>query len=131
MFKIIMETNILFLAIICYVIIGFSHLLQPQAWINFFKLLLKHQRSGSFINGFITLPMGVLIVSFHNVWVGLNMLLTILGWCYILKATIAFCFPAISLRSMKRVEKNNVAEFRIAGVIMILIAGVLSISFFD
>jgi hypothetical protein len=75
--------------------------------------------------------MGVLIVSFHNVWVGLNMLLTILGWCYILKATIAFCFPAISLRSMKRVEKNNVAEFRIAGVIMILIAGVLSISFFD
>ncbi len=126
-----MEANILFLAIICYLIIGFSHLFQPQAWINFFKLLLKHQNSGSFINGFITLPMGVLIVSFHNVWVGISMLLTILGWCYIIKATIAFCFPAINLLSMKRVERNNIAEFRIAGIIMIIIAGVLSLSLFD
>jgi len=92
MFKIIMETNILFLAIICYVIIGFSHLLQPQAWINFFKLLLKHQHSGSFINGFITLPMGVLIVSFHNVWVGLNMLLTISWMVLYFKSHNSFLF---------------------------------------
>ncbi|MFN2456662.1 MAG: hypothetical protein ABR502_00530 [Chitinophagaceae bacterium] len=62
-----METNILQLAIICYVIIGFSHLLQPKAWINFFKLLIRHNHSGAFINGFITFPLGVLIVVFHNV----------------------------------------------------------------
>jgi len=124
------EEKIRILCIISFLVIGLSHILQPKAWIAFFKLLIKQQHPGAFINGFITLPMGTLIVSFHNVWTGIPTLLTVMGWAYILKATIAFCFPALSLRSMKRVEKNNITEFRIGGVIFIIIALVLSASFF-
>jgi len=125
-----MEEKIRILSIISFLIMGLSHIIQPKAWIDFFKLLIKQQNSGAFINGFITLPMALLIVSFHNVWTGIPVLLTILGWCLILKATIAFCIPALALQSMKRVEKNNVMEFRIGGVIFILIALLLSASFF-
>jgi uncharacterized protein YjeT (DUF2065 family) len=123
-----MEDKILFLAVICFAVIGVSHLLQPNAWIRFFKLLISHDHSGAFVNGFITLPLGSLIVVFHNVWSGYEILLTIIGWGYIIKSIICFCFPAISLKSMKRAEKNNSGEFRIAGVFLIVIAATLSIS---
>lgn len=124
------EEKIRILCIANFLIIGLSHILRPKAWIDFFKLLLKLNHTGAFINGFITLPVATLIISFHNVWTGIPALLTVMGWAYILKATIAFCFPAVSLRSMKRVERNNVAEFQIAGTMLMIIAIVLSLSFF-
>lgn len=123
-----LEEQIRFLCILCFLIIGLSHLLQPQSWIDFFKRLLSFNKSGAFINGFITLPLGVLIVTFHNVWWGIPVILTLMGWLYLVKATICFCFPAISLKSMKRVENNNLTEFRIAGIIFLIIATVLSVS---
>ncbi len=125
-----MEEKIRILCIASFIIIGLSHILQPKAWIAFFKLLIRQHYTGAFINGFITLPIATLIISFHNVWTGIPVLLTVMGWAYILKATIAFCFPAWSLRGMKRVERNNVNEFRIGGVILLIIAFVLSASFF-
>jgi hypothetical protein len=94
-------------------------------------LLIKQHHTGSFINGFITLPMGVIIISFHNVWTGVPVLLTVMGWAYILKTTIAFCIPSLGLRSMKRVERNNLNEFRIGGIILLIIASVLIYSFFQ
>lgn len=109
---------------------GLSHILQPRAWISFFKLLIRQNHAGAFINGFITLPMGVIIISFHNIWSGIPVLLTVMGWAYILKATIAFCLPELGLRSMKRVERNNINEFRIGGIILIIIASVLIASFY-
>lgn len=125
-----MEEKIRMFCIANFLIIGLSHIFQPKTWIAFFKLLIKQQHTGAFINGFITLPIAALIVSFHNVWTGIPALLTVMGWAFMLKATIAFCFPAVSLRSMKRVERNNIVEFRIAGVMLVLIALVLSASFF-
>ena len=125
-----MEEKIRIVCIVSFLIIGLSHILQPKAWIDFFKLLIRQQHTGAFINGFITLPIATMIIAFHNVWTGIPLLLTVMGWAYILKAAIAFCFPAISLRSMRRVEKNNVNEFRVAGVLLMLIGLVLSSSFF-
>jgi uncharacterized protein YjeT (DUF2065 family) len=125
------EEKIRILCIASFIILGLSHILQPKAWISFFKLLIKQHLTGSFINGFITLPMGVIIISFHNVWTGVPVLLTVMGWAYILKATIAFCIPSLGLRSMKRVERNNLNEFRIGGIILLIIASVLIYSFFQ
>jgi hypothetical protein len=124
------EEKIRIVCITCFLIIGLSHILQPNAWIAFFKLLIKQNYTGAFINGLITLPIAALIISFHNIWTGIPALLTVMGWALILKATIAFCFPALSLRSMKRVERNNISEFRIGGIVFIIIALVLSASFF-
>ena len=34
----------------------------------------------SFLNALLHFPLGVLIVSFHNVWHGLPVVLTLIGW---------------------------------------------------
>lgn len=120
--------NIRIYCIISFLIIGISHIIQPKAWIAFFKLLIRQHHAGAFINGFISLPMAALIISFHNIWTGIPVLLTIIGWATLLKATIAFCFPELSLRSMKRVERNNVNEFRVGGILFLIVAAVLSVS---
>jgi uncharacterized protein YjeT (DUF2065 family) len=113
------------LVAISFFIIGVSHLLRPKAWIDFFKLLLKHGYSGAFINGFITVPLGVLIVAFHNVWQGGAVIVTVIGYAYIIKSFIAFCFPAVGYKSMQRVERNNISEFRVAGLVLMILAAVI------
>jgi uncharacterized protein YjeT (DUF2065 family) len=118
------------LAAISFFIIGVSHLLRPNAWIDFFKLLLKHGFSGAFINGFITIPLGVLIVASHNVWQGGSIIVTVIGYAYLVKSFIAFCFPAIAYKSMQRVERDNISEFRIGGVLL-MILGVIIFYFYN
>lgn len=121
-----MEIEVRILSIICFVIIGISHLLQPGVWISFFKFLISKHYVGAFLNGFISLPIGVLIVSFHNVWTGIPLMLTLMGWCYILKSVICFALPAISLKTMRKVEKDIKWQMQLAGGILIVIAGILS-----
>lgn len=120
-----MYKQIELLVSVSFFIIGFSHLLQPKAWIDFFKLLLKQGYAGVFINGFITLPLGLLIVAFHNTWQGGSIIVTVIGYSSIIKAAVAFCFPALGYKSMSRVNKNNVNEFRYAGIISLLLAGLI------
>jgi uncharacterized protein YjeT (DUF2065 family) len=120
-----MHKQIELLVAICFFITGFSHLLQPKAWIDFFKLLLRQGYAGVFINGFITIPLGALIVAFHNVWQGGSMIVTLIGYSYVLKSAIAFCFPAIGYKSMSRVNRNNLTEFRYAGVLLLVLGGVI------
>ena len=75
-----MEEAIEIFATINFVIIGFSHIFQHRAWAEFFLLLSKQGRAGAFANGFLTLVTGSLIVAFHNVWTGIPVVLTIIGW---------------------------------------------------
>ena len=60
-----MERSIEAFAAINFIIMGLSHLTQPRAWIEFFTLLRNKGEAGAFVNGFITLGMGSLIVAFH------------------------------------------------------------------
>ena len=123
------EENIRMLCIISFLVTGLSHILQPRQWLRFFKLLLRHGYNGVFINGFITLPMGVLIVSFHNVWTGLPVVLTVSGWAYIIKATIAFCFPSVSIKGFWQVEKDNWKMFVWGGVVLCLLGFTILLTF--
>ena len=125
----IVEENIRMLCTISFFVFGLSHILQPKQWVYFFKLLLQHGYNGIFINGFITLPMGLLIVSFHNVWSGLPVVLTVIGWASILKATIAFCFPAVSIKAFRQVEKDNWKVFVWGGIVLCLLGFTLLLTF--
>lgn len=123
-----MEKNIELLTIISLFIIGLSHIFQPKVWADFFKLLIRHGTVGVFINALMTLPLGVLIVAFHNVWHGGQLIVTLIGWAYLLKVSISFLYPAIGLRSMKRIEKNSIRDGRLAGAFHVLL--VIAIFFF-
>jgi len=61
-------------------VIGLSHVAQPRAWVEFFVWLRGKGHAGVFVNGFLSLGFGSFIVAFHNVWNGLPVILTLLGW---------------------------------------------------
>ena len=117
-----MAESIAIFASINFATIGLSHILQPEAWHQFFRQLHSIGKPGAFANGFITLIMGTLIVAFHNIWTGVPVILTLIGWGYILKSTIIFVHPEWNLRSMKSVEAAHPMKIKLAGIALLSVA---------
>jgi hypothetical protein len=120
-----MEVAVTRLAIICFFIIGVSHVAQPRVWVRFFNDLHGKGEVGSFLNALLHFPLGVLIVSFHNVWHGLPIVLTLMGWGLVLKSFIYFVFPGLGVKLLERVTVEKSWEFVVAGVFSIGISGLL------
>lgn len=123
-----MEQAIQTFAAINFLVIGLSHVVAHRAWAEFFILLHRQGRPGAFANGFLSLLMGTLIVAFHNVWSGIPVVLTVLGWSFVLKAAVVFVVPDWGLRSIGRVRRENSRMFMIPGVILIIGAVALGYS---
>src|SRR5262245_34384601 len=83
-----------FAAINC-IAFGMSHVLQPTAWAHFFIWLRTKGYPGVFVNGMLTLALGSLVVSFHNIWTGIPAALTVLGWAQVVKGLICLWVPAL------------------------------------
>ena len=126
-----MEIAIQKLAIVSLFVIGLSHIFQPRVWAQFFIDLRSKGEIGSFINAFIHFPLGVLIIAFHNVWQGIPIILTIMGYAWVLKAFIYFVFPQRGLKYMSRVSLERSWEFIVAGVVIISIGSLLLFSLFS
>ena len=121
-----MERSIEIFAGIQFLIIGLSHLLQPRAWVDFFVLLRGQGLPGVFANSFLSLVFGSVIVAFHNVWVGLPMALTIVGWAQVVKALFGFVIPQLSMRGLQRVSVERAWEFRVAGAVFLALSGLMA-----
>jgi hypothetical protein len=121
-----MERSVEVLAIILFGVLGLSHILQPKAWVEFFILLRGKGETGAFVDGFLNLPLGGVIVAFHNVWTGVPVVLTIVGWGLLIKGLIRFCAPKQGLRMMARVSVARSWEFQMAGVVLVVLAGVVA-----
>ena len=120
-----MERSVEILAIVLFGVIGLSHVVQPRAWVDFFIFIRGKQETGAFIDGFLHLPFAAVIIAFHNVWSGIPAVLTVLGWAYLIKSILRFCLPTQGLRMMGRVSVERAWEFQVAGVILVLLAGLL------
>ena len=120
-----MEEAIQKLAIISFLLIGLSHVFQPQVWVRFFIEIREKGEVGAFINGFIHFPLGAIIVAFHNVWQGIPLILTLMGYAWVLKGLINFVFPKFALKSLARVSMEKSSGFIAAGAILIGIACLL------
>jgi uncharacterized protein YjeT (DUF2065 family) len=123
-----MELAVTKLAIICFFITGVSHILQPRVWAQLFMDLHSKGEVGSFQNGLLHFPLGALIVSFHNVWHGLPLVLTLIGWGFVLKSFIYFVFPRHGVKMLARVSMERAWEFTVAGVFSLGISGLLIFS---
>jgi uncharacterized protein YjeT (DUF2065 family) len=126
-----MELAITKLAIICFFVTGASHIIQPRVWARFFMDLYRKGEVGSFLNALLHFPAGALIVSFHNVWHGLPIVLTLIGWGLVLKSVIYFVFPKHANRMLARVSTERSWEFVVAGVVSIGISGLLLFSLLE
>jgi hypothetical protein len=106
-------------------IIGLSHLLQPRAWVDFFILLRSKGHAGVFVNGFLTLGFGSIIVAFHNVWSGLPVVLTLIGWAQVLKGFLSFVAPKIALWGFSRISVERTWQFRVGGIFALGVSALL------
>jgi len=120
-----MERAIEIFAVIHLGVMGLSHILAPRAWADFFVQLREKGHPGVFAVGFMSLIFGSIIAAFYNVWSGSQMVLTLLGWAQVLKATLYFLFPAYGMRGLRRVDPEKSQHFIIAGVALLLLAGVI------
>jgi len=59
---------------------------------------------------------GVIIVAFHNVWHGLPIVVTIMGWGFLLKSILYLTYPTHGMRMLARVSVERSWEFVVAGV---------------
>jgi uncharacterized protein YjeT (DUF2065 family) len=123
-----MESAIQKLAIVSFFVIGLSHIVQPRIWAQFFIDIRSKGETGSFINAFIHFPVGALIVAFHNVWQGNPVILTLIGYGWVLKGLIYFVFPKAGLKIMSRVSLERSWEFVVAGVVLVGLGGLLMLS---
>ncbi|MBD0287949.1 MAG: hypothetical protein ICV79_21360 [Flavisolibacter sp.] len=117
-----MARGVELIVILSFFIIGASHVMHPQVWVQFFRMLIRQGHAGAFINGFITLPLGLLIVGFHNVWTFPEVIITVIGWSYIIKGYIAFCIPALGLKSMNSILTKTTLKARAVGIFMMVFA---------
>jgi hypothetical protein len=121
-----MERSVEVVVIVLFGILGLSHILQPKAWVEFFILLRGKGEVGAFVDGFLNLPLGGVIVGFHNTWSGIPLVLTLVGWGLLIKGLIRFCAPKLALRMMARVSLDRSWEFQVAGAVLVALASFLA-----
>jgi hypothetical protein len=105
-------------------VIGLSHVLQPRVWVDFFVWLRGKGHAGVFANGFLSLWFGSLLAAFHNVWAGPEMVVTLLGWAQVVKGSVAFLVPQLSMRGFARVSPERSYEFVVAGIPFLALSAV-------
>ena len=120
-----MERSVEVLAVILSGVMGLSHILQPKAWAEFFIRLRDKEEAGAFVDGFLNLSVAGAIIGFHNVWSGIPAVLTLVGWCLLIKSLIRFCAPKLALKVMARVSLERSWEFQVAGAGLVVLAGVV------
>ena len=120
-----MERAVEIYAIINLTVIGISHVVRPRVWIDFFVVLRERGEAGVFAVAFLNLIFGSIIVAFHNVWLGIPMALTVLGWANVVKALLYFAFPAFGLRKLQFLSHDRANLVVVGGILFLVLAGCL------
>jgi uncharacterized protein YjeT (DUF2065 family) len=120
-----MEIAVEKLVALFFLVTGLSHIFAPRAWIRFFIVLREKGEVGSLLNGLVHFPLGAFIVAFHNVWHGIPMMVTIIGWGLVIKSTIYFVYPRHGVRMLGTVSLERAWHFVVAGVLSVAVAGLI------
>ena len=113
-------------AVVNLAVIGVSHIAQPKVWVEFFTFLRERGHAGVFFNGMLSLAFGSILAAFHNVWTGLPMIVTLLGWAQVLKGLLSLVAPSVGLKKMMRVSMDRAWEFQAAGVVLVALAALIA-----
>lgn len=112
-------------AAVTFLVIGLSHLLQPRVWATYFQGLAAQGPRGAFVEGFLCLSFGGIIVGFHNVWHGPALGLTLIGWGQVLKGLSRFVAPELGVRVMAKASLDRAWLFRLGGAVALLLSGLV------
>jgi len=95
-------------AALIYLSVGIAAL---SSRIHFGKLIESFEQSQglTYVTGFVTIVIGMLLVKYHNIWVkDWTVLITIIGWAAIIKGVMFIAFPQ-SIFFFKPMFKNTQA----------------------
>jgi uncharacterized protein YjeT (DUF2065 family) len=120
-----METSVEKLTALFFLVTGLSHIFQPRIWVQFFTLLREKGPVGSFLNAFVHFPLGAFIVAFHNVWHGMPIIVTVIGWGLTIKGTLYFLLPSHGVKMLGTVSMERSWQFVVAGIFSVALAGVI------
>ncbi len=123
-----METAVERLVALCCFVIGLSHIVQPRAWAELFIDWRRKGDVGVFYTGLLHFTFGALIVAFHNVWRGIPLVVTLLGWGWTLKGLLYLTCPKHGMKMLARVSTDRAHEFIIAGVVLVAVACLIGYS---
>ena len=112
-------------AAVSFLVVGLSHVARPNEWVAFYQALAARGTPGAFLEGFLCLSFGSIIVAFHNVWQGPGLVLTLIGWAQVLKGIGRFLAPRVALRVMARASPERSWYFRAGGVLALALSGFL------
>jgi hypothetical protein len=121
-----MERAIEVFAVLLLFSTGLSHIVQPRTWVEFFVLLRSKGRAGIFMVAILHLMPGALIAGFHNVWRGIPLVLTLIGWAWVIKGTLYLLVPGFGLRLISRVSAERAHEFVIGGMVLVGVSALLA-----
>src|SRR5262249_47442448 len=100
-------------------ILGASHSVRADDWVETYDRLHRAGRPGAFANGALSLVPGAAIVAGHGGWSWPGAVLTAFGWLLVLKGLICFVAPDKALYSMARGPSR--ASFVAGGLVLIAI----------
>jgi hypothetical protein len=121
----ITEISVEKMTAIFFLVTGLSHIVQPRVWISFFIMLREKGEVGSFLNALVHFPLGAFIVAFHNVWHGIPLIVTLIGWGLTVKSMIYFVFPRHGVKMLGTISLERSWHFVVAGIFSVLLAAVI------
>jgi hypothetical protein len=109
-----------------FLLMGLSHLVQPQLWVRFFAVMGQTGLAAAIIPIY-TLPFGLVLIVGHNVWVwDWPLFLTIAGWGMTIKCALYLLAPGLTDRVLAKKMVKTPRTFQIAGAIMAFFGGMLT-----
>ncbi|MEM7062466.1 MAG: hypothetical protein AAF572_04795 [Cyanobacteria bacterium P01_B01_bin.77] len=108
-----------------FVLMGLSHIASPTMWRSFFVHLHSMGEKGVIYRTFaLELIPAIAIVTFHQVWHGWGVIITLYGIVLTTKITLSLLFPAIGLRSLAMAEQHGRSGFIKAGIVLIIFGAI-------
>lgn len=109
-----------------FVLMGLSHVLQPQLWVRFFEVVGRTGVAACIIPLY-TLPIALVLIAGHNVWVwDWPLSLTLAGWAMTIKCTLYLLVPKLTERMLEQGIAKTARSYQIAGAVMTLFGGVIT-----
>lgn len=84
-------------------VVGLSQLLHRRAWATTFAPLLRHPAT-PILAGLYALMFGLVIAAAHNVWGGISLVTSLLGWWLILVGVGCLLAPGAAGRWLSRIS---------------------------
>lgn len=109
-------------------VVGLSHFIRPQIWVDFFEFLHSKHNVGNIINALIALGMGSIILAFHFIWKGFEVLITLYGLSQVIKGLVYLNFPSIGIKSIGKVTLKKANTLKWTGLIMVFISTAIFIN---